>query len=132
MAGAAVYTSYTASEFALKMDAFINYCESDGIGATDYQLINFFKISPAVLKKYRLADNTDGTVKAGISTALKKLDFYREDATIRQIVAEPKLTSHGAFKLRQEHWGGWGDKQEAGQGFNIRVRVGDGSSELLD
>ena len=39
----AAYTTYTVGEFAGKMVAFIDYCDSGGIDATDYQLIDFFR-----------------------------------------------------------------------------------------
>lgn len=129
--------AYTAAAFAEKMDAFIGFCESEGIDATDYQIIKYFGISPAALEKYRLFENLDGTKKnkdryKAFTAALKKLDLYREDATIRQVVSDPKLTSHGAFKLRQAHWGGWSDKQDAASDVTIRLKIGDGDSALLD
>lgn len=127
--------AYTAKAFAEKMDAFIGFCESEGMDATDYQLIKYFEISPTCLEEYRTHDklNDDSIEKyEGFAAALKKLDLYREDATIRQVVSDPKLTSHGAFKLRQPHWGGWGDKPDAASDVSIRMKIGDGDSTLLD
>lgn len=127
--------AYTAESFAVKMDAFISYCDSEGVEATDYQLVKFFELSPIMLEKYRASDKMNGDSKHktdGFQAALKKLDLYREDATIRQIVSEPKLTSHGALKLRQPHWGGWNDKQSDAQDVTVRLKIGNGDSELLD
>lgn len=107
---------YTPEEFAIKVDAFILYCDSKDIDATDYQIINYFKISPTTLDRYRSGDNPGSEAKDkdkynGFGAALKKIDLYREDATIRQARNDPKMTGHAAFKLKQAHWGGWTDKQ---------------------
>lgn len=126
---------YAAEAFAAKMDGFIGYCEAAGVDATDYQLIEYFGISSEALEQYRVGDKTKAHAlqkHVGYAAALKKLDLYREDATIRQIVREPKLASHGALKLKQPHWGGWGDKQELPGDIGMRVKIGDGARELLD
>lgn len=128
-------TAYTPKEFAAKMDDFIGCCERGGIDATDYQLIKFFGISPGTLEKYRAADKLNSNSKnnaEGYGGALKKLDLYREDATIRQAVTDPKLASHCALKLRQPHWGGWSDKGEAAQDLSVRVKIGDGDRALME
>ncbi len=125
---------YTTDTFAEKMDAFIIFCESESIDATDYQLIRFFGITPTALESYRSSQKQDGTDadQEAFAGALKKLDLYREDATIRQVVTDPKLSSHCAFKLRQPHWGGWNDKPELTQELSVRVNIGDGTSDLLE
>lgn len=127
--------TYTAAAFTKNMDAFISYCECEGIDATDYQLIKFFGISPAAFERYRSANkmNSDSIHNAeSYRMSFKKLELYREDATIRQIVSDSKLTSHGAFKLKQPHWGGWSDKQDAASDVTVRMKIGDGDSTLLD
>ncbi len=126
---------YTAEAFALKMDAFIAFCENEGVDATDYQLIKFFDISPAMLDNYRLHNELNGDSNHesdGFDVTLKKLDLYREDATIRQAVSDPKLASHCSLKLRQPHWGGWSDKGDTARDIGIRVSIGDGGRELTE
>jgi hypothetical protein len=128
-------STYTANAFLTKMDAFIAFCESEGVDATDYQLIKFFGISPPMLEKYRAADRLkDGTIRksGGFYTAMKKLELYREDAAIRQLVSDPKLASHCGLRLRQPHWGGWSDKGEAAQDLQFRIKLGDGDRELME
>jgi hypothetical protein len=126
---------YTDEAFAMKMDAFIAFCESCNIDATDYQLIKFFGITTDELEEYssghKLNENSNRDNR-GYSTSLKKLDLYREDATIHQAVTEPKLASHCALKLRQLHWGGWNDKAEAPQDITIHIKIGDGDRELTE
>ena len=127
--------TYTAEAFAAKMDAFIFFCENEGIDATDYQLVKYFGMTPAVLEKYRAADRLNGDSKRepdGFAVSLKKLDLYREDATIRQVVNDPKLASHCSFKLRQSHWGSWRDKTDIAKDMNICVKLGDGDRELME
>jgi hypothetical protein len=126
---------YTPEAFAMKMDAFIAFCEGEGIDATDYQLLNFFGITPGVLENYRALNklNNDSNIESvGYAAAMKKLALYREDATIRQAVAEPKLAGHCALKLRQPHWGGWSDKPDTACDIRIRLEIGDGSTELME
>lgn len=123
---------YTAQTFNAKMDEFIAWCEEQHIDATDYQLIKFFEISPTTLARY-ISDNDQSKAKdkdkyQGFGTAIKKLDLYREDATIRQAVRDPKLAGHVAFKLKQTHWGGWSDKQDIAGDVKIDVTINSGGS----
>lgn len=127
---------YTVKTFGEKMDAFIAHCETGGIDATDYQLIKFFGISPDLLEEYKAENklNKDSKYKhSGFAASLKKLDLYREDATIRQAVSDPKLLSHCALKLRQPHWGGWNDKSDSAvRDVRLRVDLGDGDKDLME
>ncbi|NLA88119.1 MAG: hypothetical protein GX847_12750 [Clostridiales bacterium] len=126
---------YTAEAFAVKMDAFIAFCENEGVDATDYQLIKFFDISPTMLENYRLNNKlNEGSdyESDGFDVSLKKLDLYREDATIRQVVSDPKLASHCSLKLRQPHWGRWSDKSDAARDIGFRVNIGNGDRELTE
>jgi len=115
--------------FKAKVDAFIDYCDSNDVDATDYQIINYFGISPRTLDRYRADYNTDADDKESKSTykgygeALKKIDLYREDAAIRQAKDDPKLSGHVAFKLKQPHWGGWTDKQQVDTNNKTQVTV---------
>jgi hypothetical protein len=127
--------TYTARAFSAKMDAFIAFCESGGVDATDYQLIKYFGITPDALEDYRATDkqkDDEKTKSSGFISALKKLELYREDAAIRQAVGDPKLLSHCALKLRQPRWGSWSDKGEGGQDVRVRVKLGDGGRELME
>lgn len=119
---------YTPDEFTAKMDDFIAHCEKEDLDATDYQLVVFFDISPTTLNRYYSGDNEDSEAKdkdiyKGYGKALKKLDMYREDATIRQAKKDPRLAGHVAFKLKQPRWGGWSDKQEISSDVSIDVKI---------
>jgi len=121
---------YTPDTFAQKTEEFIKYCDDNGIDATDYQIIKFFGISPSTLDRYRAGDNKESKSKdkykdkyKGFGVILKKIDMYREDATIRQVVINPKLAGHAAFKLKQAHWGGWSDKQETSSDIKVDVQI---------
>lgn len=115
---------YTAKAFDEKMDAFIGFCESQDMEATDYQMIKFFGITPGALEKYRAAN--------GYAASLKKLDLFREDATIRRAISDPRLASHCSLKLRQPHWGGWSDKGEAARDVTVNLKMGDGGKDLAE
>jgi hypothetical protein len=115
------------------MDAFIAFCESGGVDATDYQLIIFFGITPAALEEYRAENKLNDDSKTQIfADALKKLELYREDAAIRRAVGDPKLISHCALRLRQPRGGNWSDKPDAAQDVRVRLNMGDGDRELTE
>ncbi len=116
--------TYSARAFSAKMDKYIAFCESEGIDATDYQLIKFFGITPEALETHR-QNQAD-------SSALKKLELYREDAAIRRLVSDPKLSSHCALRLRQPRWGNWSDKGDSAQDVRVRLKMGDGDRELTE
>lgn len=130
---------YTADEFEAKVDEFIAYCDSEDVDATDYQIIKYFGLSPSTLDRYRATDNPDSDAVSkrdtysGFGAALKKIDLYREDAAIRQAKADPKLSGHVAFKLKQPHWGGWTDRQQVEtngkQSIDIHIGGLDGSKD---
>lgn len=126
---------YKPEEFSSKMDVFISYCESNGVDATDYQLIQFFDITPEMLDKYRtenILNNCSKNKNTCIANALRKLELYREDATLRQVINDSKLNSHCTFKLRQPRWGSWSDKTELPRDVEIRVTIGNGDKELME
>lgn len=123
---------YTVKDFDEKMDAFIGFCESQDVEATDYQMIKFFGITPDALEKLRADNLNDDSKHNGYAASLKKLDLFREDATIRRAISDPRLASHCSLKLRQPHWGGWSDKGEAARDVKVSLNMGDGGKELAE
>jgi hypothetical protein len=109
------YTS--ADDLSAKVEAFIADCQSGKIEEpSDYEIVNYFGISPRTLDRYRAdynaddSDNKDSCIYKGFGEALKKIDLYREHATLLEVKHNPKMTGHAAFKLKQPHWGNWSDK----------------------
>jgi hypothetical protein len=130
MAKPAKYTVKTVDE---KMDAFIGFCESQDVEATDYRMIKFFGITPGELEKLRAANKLNNSSKHnGYAASLKKLDLFREDATIRRAISDPRLATHCSLKLRQPHWGGWTDKGEAARDVKVSLKMGDGGKDLAE
>lgn len=125
---------YTADQFDADIDAFIEYCNQTNAEPDDYNLMQYLKISPSTLDRYRAGDNEDSNNTSsfedrdkskykGFGSALKKIEHYREHYALEQVKKDPKLAGHVAFKLKQQRWGGWSDKQESSVTGDIKVKM---------
>jgi hypothetical protein len=130
----------TATDFALAVDSFIDYCKDTGTIPSDYMLMEHLQsqgldISLSTLDRYYMALNGTDTVSDGngndrditvyqpFGKALKKLVSYREHMTMQQSIDNPKLAGHTAFRLKQPRWGGWSDRQEQSQDIRVDVKL---------
>lgn len=121
---------YTADQFETDIDRFIDHCEQGNVEPTDYAITKFLGVSPTTLERYRAGDNKDSEAKEhemetykGFGNALKKIEMFREDWAIRQAKEDPKLAGHVAFKLKQQRWGGWSDRQQTDITGDIKVAM---------
>lgn len=131
-------TKYSAEEFTKKIDDFIEYCEKEKAEPSDYRLLKFLAVSTRTLERYYglvhkededdQSESDGDSNKIGFGGAIKKLDLFREDYSLRQVNANPKLAGHVAFKLKQPHWGGWSDKQDSSKDTNLNITIHGGDA----
>ena len=119
----------TPAELEKKVAAYFSECEGLGIFPDRANMILYLGLPTGVYMRYEAGE---GRRTAAFSEVLQKARLRREGWLSRAMFSDKNKVQSAVFHLRQPSNGGYSEKQETQGGMSIRLKLGDGESELLE
>ncbi len=119
----------TPDELASKVSAYFAECETLDVFPDRANMVLYLGLPWDTYCQYE--NNEDGKY-APFAEIFKNARLRREGWLSRVMFSDKNKVQSAIFHLRQSINGGYSDKQEAVSGLNIRLKIGDEDSDLLD
>jgi hypothetical protein len=81
---------------------------------------------------YQRYESNEDNAYAPFAEVLKKARFRREGWLSRVMFSDKNRAQSAIFQLRQPMNGGYSERQEAPGAMSIRLKIGDGGSDLVE
>jgi hypothetical protein len=119
----------TPDELEKKVSAYFAECAAQDVFPDRADMIIYLGLPTNVYQRYETGEDDRC---AAFSEVLKKARFMREGWLSRVMFSDKNKAQSAMFHLRQPSNGGYSERQEAQGGLNIRLKLGDGESDLVE
>ena len=119
----------TPGELEKRVSDYFTECAAQDVFPDRANMILYLKIPTDLYRQYETNENGG---YAQFSEVLKKAQLKREGWLSRIMFSDKNRAQSAVFHLRQPINGGYSEKQEAQGSASVRVKIGDGESDLTE